>query len=698
MRKHLCIATVFLLGVHLLAESRPTAETSHAKIEITANHVTSDKTTVEATGGVVVYYQDTLISAERAHFNKENHLLQLDGHIEMIGYNGSKEHTRHLEIHTDTKEVHFEELFLITRNDVWFFTKQADKREGNYTFGETLFSSCDIKDPLWKMVASHGVYDSKERYMKTYGTKMYFKDIPFFYMPYLAFSTDRRRKSGLLFPSVGYKENEGFLYEQPLYWAISAEMDLELNPQVRTQRGYGMYGTFRFADSPYSHGAARLGYFRDTSSFQQQEATEKKEHYGLEVQYDSTNVLRDFLPEGFSDALYLNAIYLNDIEYLNLQQSKFGEFGQTPIQESKLNYFLANDTYYMGLNAKYFIDTRLENNHETIQQLPVIQMHRYLSPLLWKNLTYSLDLKIKNFERVEGATMSQAEMTLPIEFTTTFFHDFMHLSLADTLYYSKSFFGNETSAYDDFQYFSDYRQVKLFSDLTRKYAEYIHVLQPALSFIHPGEKSQKPVDFEALSQEQKALFVIAPQEEYYAFSLNHYLYDRQMHLKFYQRISQRYYTQRAHKLSDIRNEMQYNWGRWQFYSDILYAMEFHRIHESSTRITLSEAAYDFSLTHTFKQQLSDESSTVSSDDINLHFGYQWSERLHLHGGLIYDIDMSESKQWLFGGSYKEDCWGMTVALRQDITPRPGGKATTENSIYVQFDFTPFITLGSGSFQ
>ncbi|BAF72836.1 LPS-assembly protein LptD [Sulfurovum sp. NBC37-1] len=696
MLKRLLSVLLALMSI-LLAEGTSN-DPVHNKIEITAKHLNSTKTTVMATDGTVVYYQGSVIRSDRALYNKETYLLVLDGNIEMIGYQGTKEHMAHLEIHTDTKEVTFEELFFISKNDVWLFTQKANKKEGNYTFGQTVLSSCEVTDPTWKMVASRAVYDSEDKYMKAYDAKMYFKDVPILYTPYMAFSTDRQRKSGLLFPFVGYRESEGFIYEQPIYWAISDSMDLELNPQVRTERSLGMYGTFRFVDTDHSSGQMRVGYFQDSEAYQQRKNTKEREHYGAEIKYDSTRLISGLLPGGFKDELYLNAIYLNDVEYLNLQQSGFGDFGQVPIQESRLNYFLANDDYYFGLNAKYFIDTRLENNDKTIQQLPAIQLHKYLDSLIWNNLTYSVDFQLKNFDRIEGSTMKQAEMRVPFEFTTAFLDDFVNLSLGETFYYNKSFFGNDNYSYNDFQFYSNYHNAKIFSDLTKKYDSFVHVLQPSIEYLLPGSESQKPVDFETLDPRQKELFVVTPKEEYYALALSQYFYDNDMKLKFYQRISQRYYAARPYKYADLSNEMQYNWGKWQFYSDITYAWEFNEIRESSTRVSLNESSYNFSLSHTFKQQLSDTLIDVSANDINLNFGYRWSDHLRLNGGLTYNIDTSESKQWLFGGQYKQDCWGVSAALRQDITPRPEGEATTENSFYIQFDFTPFVSIGSGSFQ
>ncbi|MEA3433841.1 MAG: LPS-assembly protein LptD, partial [Campylobacterota bacterium] len=103
------------------------------KIEVTANHLETTETTVKATDGVVVYYQDSVIKASSAFYDKKTKLLVLDGNVEMIGYMGTKEHIKHLEIQTESKKVTFEELFFVSENDVWLFSDTAERHEGNYT-------------------------------------------------------------------------------------------------------------------------------------------------------------------------------------------------------------------------------------------------------------------------------------------------------------------------------------------------------------------------------------------------------------------------------------------------------------------------------------------------------------------------------------------------------------------------------------
>ncbi len=182
------------------------------------------------------------------------------------------------------------------------------------------------------MFFSGSSYDSEEEYIKLYDAKVYLWDYPIFYSPYLAFSTNKNRTSGLLFPGLGYTSNEGLLYEQPIFWAISPDMDMEFNPQIRTSRSIGLYSTFRFVDSKYSSGKLRVGYFKDKKNYAEDNLLPDDSHYGIEFYYESSKVFSDKLPQGFTDGLYINTIYLNDIDYLNLQKKNLEHFGLVPFR------------------------------------------------------------------------------------------------------------------------------------------------------------------------------------------------------------------------------------------------------------------------------------------------------------------------------------------------------------------------------
>lgn len=96
----------------------------------------------------------------------------------------------------------------------------------------------------------------------------YMLKIPqFFIYLIFGFSADTHRQSGLLIPKIVLKSSEGLYYEQPIYIATQENWDLELDPQIRTNRGFGLYSTLRFLDSPYSTGELNFGAFRENSSY-----------------------------------------------------------------------------------------------------------------------------------------------------------------------------------------------------------------------------------------------------------------------------------------------------------------------------------------------------------------------------------------------------------------------------------------------
>ncbi len=451
----------------------------------------------------------------------------------------------------------------------------------------------------------------------------------------------------------------------------------------------------------HSSGTLRAGYFKDKTEYAEDNYLSNDSHYGIEFNYESSQVFSDNLPQGFIDGLYINATYLNDIDYLNLQQSNLEHFGLVPLQESRVNYFVYNNDYYTGVNAKYFIDTREGvNEDKTLQILPSVQWHKYLKHLIWNNLTYSTDLRLNNYDRKEGATLRQAELKIPLEFTTSFFDDFLNVSLGEEFYYSKFFFGNGDYIYDNYEYYSNIHKVKFFTDLTKKNDSFIHVLQPYVEYIKPGSEQESPVTFSSLiaysslNDKQQELFTARLPEEHYAFGLSQYFYDENMKLKFYQRFAQRYYLDRSYELADMSNEMQYNWDQWNLYNNTTYSHEYGKIRESSTYMTLNAEEYHVSIGHTYKQVLPDLPNFIPANDMTLTFGYNINQKYKLNGGFTYDVDDASNNQWRFGGSYQRDCWSISASIREEITPRPTG-FTKDTAFYVQLNFIPFGGLGTG---
>ena len=140
--------------------------------------------------------------------------------------------------------------------------------------------------------------------------------------------------------------------------------------------------------------------------------------------------------------------------------------------------------------------------------------------------------------------------------------------------------------------------------------------------------------------------------------------------------------------------MQYNWDQWNLYINISYSHEYGKIREYSTQMAYNTDNHYLTIGHTYKEVLSDQPNFIPANDMTLTFGYTVNEQVELTGGFAYDVDDSSNSQWRFGGSYYRDCWSVSASVSQEITPRPTGY-TTDSSFYLQLNFIPFGSVGSG---
>ena len=79
-----------------------------------------------------------------------------------------------------------------------------------------------------------------------------FKGVPLLYTPWMSFSYNSQRKSGLLAPTFGNTTKTGFELTTPFYWNISPNMDATLATRVLSKRGVQLQGEFRYLEEQFS--------------------------------------------------------------------------------------------------------------------------------------------------------------------------------------------------------------------------------------------------------------------------------------------------------------------------------------------------------------------------------------------------------------------------------------------------------------
>lgn len=123
--------------------------------------------------------------------------------------------------------------------------------EGHYRLTSTTYSTCVPPNRDWYTEADEIRLDFDREVGVASGVKVVFKNVPILYSPWLSFSLNSHRKSGLLSPTFGSSTTSGLDFTLPWYWNIAPNMDATISPRLMSKRGVQLNGEFRYLDTTY---------------------------------------------------------------------------------------------------------------------------------------------------------------------------------------------------------------------------------------------------------------------------------------------------------------------------------------------------------------------------------------------------------------------------------------------------------------
>ena len=113
------------------------------------------------------------------------------------------------------------------------------------TLQDASFTTCPQQDNSWRLNAGEITLDMQSEWGSVKHAVVEVADVPVLYLPYMTFPLSDKRKSGLLYPTMGVNSSNGFDYKQPYYWNIAPHMDATLSPRWMSKRGMQLQGEFR---------------------------------------------------------------------------------------------------------------------------------------------------------------------------------------------------------------------------------------------------------------------------------------------------------------------------------------------------------------------------------------------------------------------------------------------------------------------
>jgi LPS-assembly protein len=140
--------------------------------------------------------------------------------------------------------------------------------ENLYRLSKATYSTCSAGKQDWVAKATDLNLDYNREVAEGSDGTVVFKGVPILYSPWLSFSLDNQRKSGLLAPTFGSTNTSGSEVSLPWYWNIAPDKDATITPRIMQKRGvqwdteYRYYGDSGNPGAPFSN-QARLEYLPD---------------------------------------------------------------------------------------------------------------------------------------------------------------------------------------------------------------------------------------------------------------------------------------------------------------------------------------------------------------------------------------------------------------------------------------------------
>jgi LPS-assembly protein len=134
-------------------------------------------------------------------------------------------------------------------------TRMEFEGEGKYRLTDATYSTCTPAagtDPDWFARTSDLRLDYDREVGTARNATLYFKGAPILYSPWLSFSLNNERKSGLLTPTAGSTSSGGVEFTQPFYWNIGPNMDATIAPRIMAKRGTLWNGEYRYLQPNYA--------------------------------------------------------------------------------------------------------------------------------------------------------------------------------------------------------------------------------------------------------------------------------------------------------------------------------------------------------------------------------------------------------------------------------------------------------------
>lgn len=203
--------------------------------------ITYESGLVSASGSVQMRHKTRLIRADNVDFNTDTGEVSAHGNTQTINDDGSVQYADKIFFNDETEQGFSENFATTDKDNAKVFARRIERVNPDVNrLLNVIYTPCKLcqkngvtQPPSWS-ISAEKITQRKDQKMVYYNNAtLKLHGVPVAYAPFLwSPDPELERASGFLSPSSGTRDDRGFSWEQPYYFALSKHHDLLLSPQI----------------------------------------------------------------------------------------------------------------------------------------------------------------------------------------------------------------------------------------------------------------------------------------------------------------------------------------------------------------------------------------------------------------------------------------------------------------------------------
>lgn len=390
---------------------------TEADLEVSADDSEVTEGTLFFSGNVRVQQGYRFVTADEVQIDRQNETAVASGQVTLrepgIVLTGAKIRYDSISERADLTDAQY---VLHTRQlsgTAQALTRQAT---GDIDITEGAMTFCAPDDPSWVLQASEITIDPDRGEGQAWGAKLRVAGVPVFYLPWVRFPVDSRRKTGLLFPDLGSDSRGGIDMTQPIYFNLAPNYDALYRPRHIEERGLLHQAQGRWLSESIGYWEAAGGWIGDDSKYQDDNPNIDSDRWLIHTEHKGQF--------GAAWRTKINFNRVSDPEYVkDIENNRLSAQRQTALQQLGRVDWLG-ETWQVRVDVEQF-QSLADDIRNDYQKMPQITAS-YRGGQEWLGVEPIFTTQLSHFEsdsvRVTGQRLyTEAGLTMPQRWVSGFF-------------------------------------------------------------------------------------------------------------------------------------------------------------------------------------------------------------------------------------------------------------------------------------